>query len=92
MTRIVGRSLYFVGLLSMIAVTYAAIAFRSYGVLTASNSLVWPFYSVGLIVALLLCEAGRLNVGKGQRTLLKIQFGFLAGNVAWYVVSGLAGS
>lgn len=88
MTNIFGTALYIAGMVSMAGVTYSAIAFRSFGAMNAPNSLVWPFYAAGLLIVILMCEAGRPSMSQNQSLLMKVQFAFLAINVALYFISG----
>jgi hypothetical protein len=86
MQRISGWVLFVLGLSFLAAVTYIFIAVRAGAVHSFPNSWVWPFFAGGILLSVLLIEAGRAMLSVRYLFLLEILAVSLA--ILWYALSG----
>lgn len=87
MYKIFGWIVFASGLICLLAVTHLFVAVRAGAVNYFPNSWVWPFLAAGILVSLLLLEAGRAVLS--IRILLAIELIAVLLVLIWYGFSAI---
>jgi hypothetical protein len=88
MRRVIGWIVFSAGLLGLLAITHLFIGIRAGAVNYFPNSWVWPFFAAGILVSILLLEAGRAVLSIRLLLTVELIAVFLA--LLWYGLSGVA--